>query len=121
MPGAGGSYFATGGPALALSMFVQKQAPPRYTISGVTYNAAGAVLGGCAVEVFTSENPPRLVGAAVSDPATGAYSVDVPGPTAIGTPSDGEVPDVTLTFQAVAYLPGSPDVAGVTVNTLLGQ
>jgi len=92
----------------------------RFFIAGVTRNSSGAPLGGCVVEVFSNENPPRLVGATVSDPVTGAYSVDVPGPTAEAVASDGATPGVPLLFQAVAYLPGSPDVAGVTVNTLIG-
>lgn len=109
-----------GGPALPMSTYVPFKQPPRYTVSGVTFDKDGGILGGALVEIMTNENPPRLVGSTTSDPVTGAYSVDVPGPTAIGIAGDGTIVDVTLLFQGVAYLPGSPDRAGLTVNTLLG-
>jgi hypothetical protein len=113
-------FFAEVPGPVFLTPIAQVSALPRYVVAGVTRDSSGAPLGGCVVEVFSNENPPRLVGATVSDPVSGEYSVDVPGPTAPLIVSDGEVPDTTLTFQAVAYLPGSPDVAGVTVNTLIG-
>jgi hypothetical protein len=82
-----------------------------YVISGITRDAAGAILGGCTVDVFMSQMPdmPRtLVGRAVSDVTTGQYIVFVNGP------------DTGMTFQAMAYLAGAPDVAGISVNTLVG-
>lgn len=80
----------------------------RYTVSGVTKDSAGAVLGDCNVEVYETSDPQnRLVGATVSD-ADGNYSIDVNGP------------DTEMTFFAVANKAGAPDVAGTTVNTLPG-
>lgn len=76
----------------------------RYTISGVTRDSSGNPLGGCSVEVY--ESVANLFrGATISD-ANGNYAVEIAG-------------DRNITFQAIAYLPGSPDVAGVTVNTLV--
>lgn len=105
---------------LAWAFYVPFNQPPRYTVSGITYDKNGAVLGGCQVEIFSNENPPRLVNQAISDPVTGAYTIDVPGPTAFAVPPDGEVANVQLTFQAVAYLAGAPDRTGATVTTLVG-
>lgn len=109
-----------GGPASLAGTYVPFRQPSKYTIADVTYDKDGVILGGCVVEIFTNEDPPRLVGATVSDPVTGAYSIDVPGPTADKIPSDGVVASIPLTFQAVAYLPGAPDRTGATVNTLVG-
>jgi len=107
-------------PALPLAVYVPFNQPSKYTIADVTYDKDGGILGGCVVEIFTNEDPPRLVGSTVSDAVTGAYSIDVPGPTADKIRSDGLVASVPLTFQAVAYLPGAPDRTGATVNTLVG-
>jgi hypothetical protein len=74
-------------------------------ISGITKNAAGAVLGGCAVHLLRTADDVE-VDQVVSDAGDGTYSV--------GAPTDD-------TYYAVAYLPGSPDVAGTTVNTLTGS
>jgi hypothetical protein len=91
---------------------VQAPQPPRYVISGVTRDTAGNPLGGCTVRVFEKMG---LLRAEVVSDANGNYRVDVNGPDAIDAES-GEL----LTFQCVAYLPSSPDQAGVTVNTLVG-
>ena len=93
--------------------FVDTQRPPKYTISGVTKDSNGAALGGCTVEVYetvaeVNPNEPkgRLVNSTVSD-ANGNYSIDVyAGPNA--------------TFRVQSYKAGAPDVAGTTVNTLIG-
>lgn len=87
--------------------------PARYLIAGVTRDAAGAPLGGCTVHVFEKES--GLFRDEVISDANGNYAVDVSGPDAVDAESG-----LPLTFQCVAYLPGSPDVAGVTVNTLVG-
>lgn len=87
--------------------------PIGYAVVGVAKDSTGAVLGGCVVDLFqifdptgTSEPPTVWRARTVSDPVTGAYRFDVP--------SEG------YNYQAVAYLAGAPDVAGVTVNTLRG-
>ena len=80
--------------------------PPCYLITGRTLDANSAPLGGCAVEIYENVSG-QLRGATVSD-ANGNYSFDVTE-TASG-----------LTFFAVAYKAGTSDVAGTTVNTLVG-
>jgi len=85
----------------------------RYVISGQTQTLNGVALAGCTVNVYETirgqnlnEPKGRLVGSAVSD-SLGNYTVDVyTGPNA--------------TFQAEAYLAGTTDLAGITVNTLVG-
>lgn len=72
-------------------------------ISGVTKDSTGAALGGCAVSLFRTSDG-ALILSAISD-ATGNYSFPIL---------------VSGQFYVVAYKAGSPDVAGVTVNTLAG-
>lgn len=75
-----------------------------FLLTGVTKNSAGAALGGCTVHLFrTSDN--ALIGATTSD-GSGNYSFIVP--------------NGVTSYYVVAYLAGSPDVAGTTVNTLVG-
>lgn len=76
----------------------------RYLISGVTRDASGNPLGNCVVEVY--ETVSNLFRATTVSDANGNYAIEISG-------------DLGITFQAIAYLPGSPDVAGVTVNTLV--
>jgi hypothetical protein len=74
----------------------------RMTISGVTRDSAGATLAACTVTLYrTVDNV--MVDSVTSD-ANGAY--------AFGSAS------ASFTYYIVAYLAGSPDVAGTTVNTL---
>jgi hypothetical protein len=93
--------------------------PQRWILYGVTKDYLGVALAGVTVEAIEAvngvvnlasgstggvEQKGRLVGISVSS-ATGAYKVDVhskPG----------------VQFQIDAYLTGSPDRAGTTVNTL---
>jgi protocatechuate 3,4-dioxygenase beta subunit len=101
--------------------------PYNYTISGQTLDGSGNPLAGCAVHLFytditghnsfassggkvpdVSETSDIEVAETVSD-ANGNYSFFVDAPSA--APS---------TYYIVAYLPGSPDVAGTTVNILTG-
>ncbi len=74
-----------------------------YIISGITRDANDAVLPGVTVELFDTATDQKVL-SAISD-ANGAYRFDVTG---------------GHTFYAIAYLTGSPDVAGTTVNTLTG-
>jgi hypothetical protein len=74
-----------------------------YIISGTTRDSTGAALGLCTVHVFRAIDDVE-VGLIRSD-ANGLFRIYVP---------------VSLQFYIVAYLPGSPDVAGTTVNTLSG-
>ncbi len=73
-----------------------------WLLTGVTRDSAGAALGGCVVDLFTTSDD-VLRFSTVSD-ASGNFSFSLP--------SNG------WTCYLVAYKAGSPDVAGVTVNTL---
>lgn len=77
--------------------------PLPYTIRGVTKDGAGAPLGNCDVHLFrTADDSEAAQG--VSD-ANGNYRLDASS---------------AIPHYAVAYKPGAPDVAGTTVNTLVG-
>lgn len=90
------------GPGVAPS-YVRTTIQNVVVLSGVTRDSTSAPLGNCTVEVFeTGTN--NLKAVVVSD-ASGNYIVSV----AAG-----------VQHYLVAYLPGSPDVAGTTVNTLVG-
>ena len=79
--------------------------PSRYLISGVTRNAGNTPLAGCAVDVY--ETVSKLWrGNTISD-ANGNYAIEISG-------------DRGITFRVDAYLVGSPDTSGTTVNTLVG-
>ena len=101
--------------------------PYNFTISGQTLDGSGAPLAGCIVHLFytdivgnnrfaasggvvpdLSDTSDVEVAQTVSD-AGGNYSFNVNAPNA--APSK---------YYVVAYLPGSPDVAGTTLNTLVG-
>ena len=71
------------------------------TLNGITRDSTGAALGNCAVEIFRTWDDVRI-GKTTSDGA-GNFQFF---PTSSGP------------YYLVAYLPGSPDVAGTTVNTL---
>lgn len=78
---------------------------PALSIAGVTRAATGVPLGGCTVKLYRTATD-ELVETGVSD-GSGVYSFATVGP--------GQ------NYYVVAYLPGSPDVAGTTVNTLAGS
>lgn len=74
-----------------------------YTVRGVTKDSAGAALGACNVVLLrTADNSVAAQG--VSD-ATGNYRFDA---------------SPAVAHYATAYKAGAPDVAGTTVNTLVG-
>lgn len=78
--------------------------PETHLISGVSRDSGGNPLGGCVIECFdTATN--TLQTQALSD-INGNFTVRVSAPA--------------RQFYLVAYKPGSPDVAGTTVNTLTG-
>lgn len=82
-----------------------KPIPPKYySISGVTRDSAGAALGNCTVHLIGSTND-AIYEQKVSD-ASGAFEFRSASPK--------------QNFYLVAYKPGSPDVAGTTINTLIG-
>lgn len=83
----------------------------KWIISGITQNGANAPIGNCRVVIFFTNkilvnqdilaNP--VVAETVSD-GNGNYSVQVGG---------------NEKYQVIAYLPGLPDLAGVTVNSIV--
>jgi hypothetical protein len=73
-------------------------------VSGYTRNSAGTILPGCAVHLFRTSDDLEM-DQTTSD-TNGYYEFR----TAIPAES----------YYAVAYLAGAPDVAGTTVNTLVG-
>ena len=92
-----------GGPTPMVDLHVPYQRPSLYTVSGTTRDSTGATLAGCTVDVIETATGVRRA-RTVSD-AAGAFSVAV---------TEG------LQFRLDAYLAGSPDVAGTTVNTVVG-
>jgi hypothetical protein len=110
----GASGTLPGAPVPVSTYIAPARKPIKYTLSGSTLDSTGAALGNCNIEVYetingvvTKEEPKgRLVNMTTSNSA-GAYSVDVyswPG----------------VTFRVDAYKPGGTDVAGTTLNTLVG-
>ncbi len=74
-----------------------------FTITGRTLDSAGLPLASCALHVFrTADDVQTATG--TSD-ASGNYLIYV-APVS--------------TYYLVAYKPGSPDVSGTTLNTLVG-
>lgn len=76
-----------------------------YLIAGVTKNSVGIILGSCVVKLYRTSDDVE-VQTTTSDASTGAYSF-----TVLNT---------STAYYIVAYKVGSPDVAGTTVNTLVG-
>jgi hypothetical protein len=77
--------------------------PLPYTIRGVTKDSTGAALGACGVVLLrTADNS---VAACMTSDANGNYRMDA---------------SPFVLHRVDAYKAGSPDVAGTTVNTLVG-
>ncbi len=88
-----------------LSFYRTPRSPRQFVIADVTKDSTDAILGGCTVKLYRVMDNAAFM-ETVSDPVTGAFSFSVP--------SNGWV------CYAVAYKAGAPDVAGTTVNTLVG-
>jgi hypothetical protein len=73
-----------------------------YKLNGITRNSGGSALSGATVKVFRTDTD-AFVGSDTSN-GSGEYEVL-------------SLPNTPL--YAMAYLDGSPDIAGVTVNTLI--
>ena len=73
------------------------------TISGITRDNTGAILGNCVVDLFDTLTD-AIIERTTSD-ADGVYGFRYAS---------------TRSFYVVAYKAGSPDVAGTSVNTLTG-
>ena len=74
-----------------------------YTIAGTMKDSTGVALAGCTVKLYRTTND-TVSGIVVSD-GSGNYKIAASS---------------ELRHYLVAYLPGSPDVAGTTVNTIVG-
>lgn len=74
-----------------------------YTIAGVTKDSGGVPLGFCLVKLFNSVTELKV--AQTTSDAAGLFSFDV---------------DKTQTWYLVAYKPGGTDVAGTSLNTVVG-
>jgi len=74
-----------------------------YALAGVTRDASGAPLGNCIVVVYRSADD-SVAARGLSD-GSGNYRLDASS---------------ELFHYIVAYLEGSPDVAGTTSNELVG-
>ena len=79
--------------------------PQNAYIVGVTRDSNSNPLGGCTVYLYSTVSL-ALIAQTVSD-GSGNYTFVGPKSPAGGS------------FFVVAYLPGSPDVAGTTINTLV--
>lgn len=91
-------------PALADPIAQWTPTGRHYVISGVTKDRAGLVLPACTVKLFRTSDD-ALTATTLSDASTGAFSFGGLN---------------TVAYYVVAYKAGSPDVAGTTVNTLVG-
>lgn len=88
-----GEYYPAGGAA------------SRFGFVGVTRDQYGSIMGNCVVKLFRTSDD-LLIDQTTSDPTTGAFLLN----TAY----------YPTTHYIVAYKAGSPDVAGASVNTLIG-
>lgn len=75
-------------------------------ISGITKNSTGTALGLCTVDLYRTCDD--LLVAKMTSDANGNYAFDLS-------------PLPLVTYYVVAYKAGSPDVAGTTLNTLVGS
>lgn len=75
------------------------------TISGVTKDSTGAIAGGVKVELLATATKTKIA-ETVSDSVTGVFSF-------YATPGQFH--------QGIAYKVGAPDIAGITVDTLVGS
>jgi hypothetical protein len=75
-----------------------------HSISGITLNSAGAVVGSATVILFRTADDTKL-DEVTSDPTTGAFTVTSP--------------EDAVTCYLVSYQAGSPDITGATVNTIV--
>lgn len=78
---------------------------PHLRIFGITKDSAGAVLAGCTVTLYRTADDVEVD--KVTSDASGNYEFRGAGPS--------------TAYYVVAYKAGSPDVAGTTVNTLIGS
>jgi hypothetical protein len=107
---------ANAGIATPLGAWIPNDWPPllnpcyfatvRWFLTGVTRDSAGSALGNCRVVALETgrlaKDGAPIVGETISD-GSGNYSIEVA---------------TNVAHQVIAYLPGAPDVAGISLNTL---
>jgi len=79
----------------------------RWKITGITKDSAGNFIAGCRVIAMKSDRMTTVgvpIEADVISDVDGSFSIEVGN---------------NNSFQLIGYLPGSPDVAGITVNTVV--
>lgn len=81
--------------------FRSPKAHARYVVAGVTKDSTGALLGACTVRLFDTAT--NVLVATTDSDESGNFAFYVSPDTA---------------YYIVAYKPGTPDVAGTTVNTI---
>lgn len=86
-----------------VQLYPKKLSTQVWVIAGITRDSTGAVLASCLVELMRSRDM-TLIATQTSD-GSGNFSFQV-------DPADK--------YQVIGYKPGSPDVAGITANTLIG-
>ena len=87
--------------------YAQRRQRPRplwFAIVGITRDSAGAALGSCAVKLYRFSDD--TVAASQTSDASGNFTF--------------WVPDSTTNYYTRAYKTGAPDVAGTSLNTLVG-
>jgi hypothetical protein len=83
----------------------QRPRPLWFMIGGVTMDkSTSAAISGCTIDLFQTSNDLKV--ATTTSDGSGNYAF--------------WVSDSVTNFYAVAYLPGTPDKAGTTLNTLKG-
>ena len=75
-------------------------------ITGVTKDSTGSALGSCVVHLFRTIDD-AIMEVQTSNASTGAFSMSCIGGAEL--------------YYLVAYKPGGTDVAGTTINTLVGN
>jgi hypothetical protein len=75
------------------------------TITGVTRDSSGDILGSCVVKAFVTSTD-VLADSTTSDSVTGEYSLTV---------------SAGVEHYLVAYKSGSPDVSGTSQNDVIGS
>jgi hypothetical protein len=88
--------------AAPISALIAVAATPSTVVSGYTRTATGTALPGCTVKLFRTSDDVKV--ATTTSDGTGLYTFTDPG---------------AGPFYALAYLDGSPDVTGVTLNNLV--
>jgi hypothetical protein len=74
-----------------------------FIITGVTRDKAGVAIGGCSVDLYRTTDDVRIL--QTTSDSNGNFLFSLPN-------------DSYQAYYMVAYLAGSPDISGVTINTI---